>query len=267
MSKTRFLAIGVAGAAALGAALLANNFLGAPQAKKEIVEVNKVSMTSVLVALKNVRVGDALDSTNIGWSQWPSDQVQQFMIAQPGNEDILERMQGARARADLFEGEPVNKKRIVEVGDAGFMAAVLPKGMRAISIRVSAETGAGGFILPNDRVDVILTKKSGRNTDVSETVLNNVRVLAIDQNLKTTESGEQVIVGKTATLELEPKQSEILALVESAGQLSLALRSLADRGDKDLGDDGPRISERYAKGSGSGLKVIRYGNVQQVVNK
>jgi pilus assembly protein CpaB len=265
MSRSRFIAIGVAGAAALGAAFVANNMLVAPE-PVQTVEVQKVSMTSVIVALTDVQVGEQLSPSNIGWKEWPSDQVREFMIAQAGNEDMLEKIQGSRARSSLFEGEPVNRKRIVEVGDSGFMAAVLPKGMRAISIRVSAETGAGGFILPNDRVDVILTRKIGGSRDMSETVLNNVKVLAVDQQIRTTETGEQVIVGKTATLELEPKQSEILALVESTGQLSLALRSLADQGDRELGDDGPRVSERYAKGSGAGLKIIRYGTVSQAAN-
>ena len=102
---------------------------------------------------------------------------------------------------------------------------------------------------------------------VTETVLSNVRVLAIDQQLRTTENGQQVIVGKTATLELEPKQAEILALVESSGQLALALRSLADRGDKELGDDGPRVSDRFAKGAGSGVTIISYGKPKQVANQ
>ncbi len=265
MSKMRFVAMGVAGAAALGAAFMANGFLSQP-VKQEVVEINKVSLTPVLVTLQEVQVGDMLNSSNVGWKDWPSDEVRDFMVTKAGNEDFFEKMGSTRARANMFEGEAVNRKRLVEVGDAGFMAAVLPKGMRAISIRVSAETGAGGFILPNDRVDVILTRKSVGNNDTSDTVLSNVRVLAIDQQIRTTETGEQVIVGKTATVELEPKQAEILALVESTGQLSLALRSLADRGDKELGDDGPRVSERFAKGSGNGVTVITYGRAKQVAN-
>ncbi len=265
MSKTRFIVMGVALGAAGLAAFLANGFLAAPP-KKEVVEVNKIAMTSVLATLKDIQVGDILDASNLGWKQWPSDRVTPAMITQTGRSDVFEDLKGARARAGMFEGEPVNNRRIVKIGDAGFLAAVLPKGMRAISIRVSAETGAGGFILPNDRVDVLLTRKESGNRDISDTVLTNVRVLAIDQQIKTTEDGGQVIVGKTATLELEPKQSEILALVESSGQLSLALRSLADRGDKDLGDDGPRVSERYARGSNGTIKQFRYGIVNQIAN-
>jgi len=265
MSKSRVLVVGVALVAAGAAAFLANGYLGQPP-KQEVVEVNKVAMTPVLVTLKDIRVGELLDEANLGWKDWPSDQVSRFMVAKSTNPDIFEEFKGARARAGLFEGEPLNRQRIVVVGDAGFMAAVLPKGMRAISIRVSAETGAGGFILPNDRVDVLLTRKVAGNREISDTVLTNVRVLAIDQQIKTTEDGGQVIVGKTATLELEPKQSEVLALVESAGQLSLALRSLADAGDKKLGDDGPRVSEKYARGSRATVKQFRYGIVNQIAN-
>ncbi len=265
MSKSRALVMGVAFVAAGAAAFLANGFLGQPT-KQEVVEVNNVSMTPVLITLKDILVGDVLDGSNLGWKDWPTDRVSRHMVTKREGEDVFEKLTGARARAGLFEGEPLNKRRIVETGEAGFMAAVLPKGMRAISIRVSAETGAGGFILPNDRVDVLLTRKIGGDRDISDTVLTNVRVLAIDQQIKTTGDGGQVIVGKTATLELEPKQSEILALVESSGQLSLALRSLADAGDRKLGDDGPQVSEQYARGSKATLKQFRYGIASQVAN-
>jgi pilus assembly protein CpaB len=265
MSKSRFLVMGVAAVAAGAAAFLANGFLGKSQSP-EVVEVNNVSMTPVLVTLKDIRIGEILDASNLGWKDWPSDGVGQFMVTRSGSAHIFEELKGARARASLFEGEPLNKRRTVEVGDTGFMAAVLPKGMRAISIRVSPETGAGGFILPNDRVDVLLTRKISGNREISDTVLTNVRVLAIDQQIKTTEDGGQVIVGKTATLELEPKQSEILALVESSGQLSLALRSLADAGTKKLGDDGPRTSKKYARGSKGTIKQFRYGIMNQIAN-
>jgi pilus assembly protein CpaB len=131
-------------------------------------------------------------------------------------------------------------------------------------VRISAESGAGGFILPNDRVDVILISKDGDGTGrprtASEAVLTNVRVLAIDQTFQTNEKGEQVVVGKTATLELDPMQTEILAMVESSGQLTLALRSLADQGDSKLGDDRPVLAERFIKGERAAeVSMFRYG--------
>ena len=229
MNKTRLIAMGVAGAAALGAAFLANSFLQSP-ANKEVVEINKFATTPVLVALQEIRTGDVLSPSNVGWKDWPTDGVREFMVAQVGNEDFFEKEGDIRARANLFEGEPVNRKRLVEVGDAGFMAAVLPKGMRAISIRVSAETGAGGFILPNDRVDVILTLQMGGDDTVSyqsETILTDVRVLAIDQVIRQEEDREYV-VASTATLELSTGQAELLAEGQATGELSLALRGLGD---------------------------------------
>jgi pilus assembly protein CpaB len=124
----------------------------------------------------------------------------------------------------------------------GYMAAILPSGMRAISTEISTETGAGGFILPNDHVDVILTRRdreaekaSGTEVHSSETILNNIRVLAIDQNVEE-KNGQKVVVGKTATLELAPHQAETLALAHQLGSLSLALRSVTDASRDDSKD-------------------------------
>jgi pilus assembly protein CpaB len=138
------------------------------------------------------------------------------------------------------------------------MAAILPSGMRAIATKISAETGAGGFILPNDRVDVILThrdaeatKAAGTETQTSETILRNVRVLAIDQNLD--EKGEQkTVLGKTATLELTERQAETLALAQKQGTLSLALRSITDASRENPPPD-------QTDDNRAGVKVVRFG--------
>jgi pilus assembly protein CpaB len=209
-------------------------------------------------------MGDRLSPSNVTWQSWPSDHVKASMITRKARPAALQELETARARSNLFEGEPINERKIINPDSAGFMAAILPKGMRAISVRISAESGAGGFILPNDRVDVILITKhddgGGKPRTSSEAVLTNVRVLAIDQTFQTNEKGEQVVVGKTATVELDPKQTEILAMVESAGQLTLALRSLADQGDSTLGDDGPRLAEHYITGGRADeVAVFRYG--------
>ena len=119
----------------------------------------------------------------------------------------------------MFEGEVVNDKKIVKLGEGGFMSAILPKGMRAVSVAVSPRSTAGGFILPNDRVDVILTKKiqGPGNLVSSATVISNVRVLAMNQIFKKVQEGEDVALKEveTTTLELTPQQSEILAKVET----------------------------------------------------
>jgi pilus assembly protein CpaB len=140
------------------------------------------------------------------------------------------------------------------------MAAVLDKGMRAVSTEISPETGAGGFILPNDRVDVILSRRDreaekagATETHTSETILSNIRVLAIDQMLGE-KDGQKVVIGKTTTLELTPRQAEMLALSRQLGTLSLALRSLADANDTTL----PSEDERMA-GRKTGINTVRFG--------
>jgi pilus assembly protein CpaB len=136
------------------------------------------------------------------------------------------------------------------------MAAILPTGMRAVSTEISPETGAGGFILPNDRVDVILSKreknpdKSGPDLVHAEIILSNIRVLAIDQAPKE-KDGQNSVVGKTATLELKPDQAEILARARQSGTLSLALRSIADANAVEKPVD---VVKR-----GEGVNVVRYG--------
>jgi pilus assembly protein CpaB len=129
------------------------------------------------------------------------------------------------ARGAFISGEPIKDGKIAIVGQ-GFMSAILPKGRRAVATRISAETSAGGFILPRDRVDVILTEENDKGIS-SETILTNVRVLAIDQTVEE-KDGEKVVVGETATLELLPQQSEVLATAQRQGVLSLVLRSLED---------------------------------------
>src|SRR6202000_2983311 len=138
------------------------------------------------------------------------------------------------ARTLVARGEARGEPKLVKPNGAGYMAAVLPGGMRAISTEISPETGAGGFILPNDRVDVILSRHE-KNPDrtnptdviVSEIVLSNIRVLAIDQAPRE-KDGQNSVVGKTATLELKPAQAELLARARQSGTISLALRSMLD---------------------------------------
>jgi pilus assembly protein CpaB len=255
--------LGLAVGAAVVAAYLAKGLLG-QEPEERVVEVNRVATTEVLVMAQDVKMGDRLSSSNMTWQSWPSNNVRSFMISRKTRPTAVKDLETARARSDLFEGEPVSDRKVIIPESAGFMAAILPKGMRAISVRISAESGAGGFILPNDRVDVILISKqndgTGQPRTHSEAVLTNVRVLAIDQTFQTNEKGEQVVVGKTATVELDPRQAEILAMVEASGQLTLALRSLADRGDSALGDDGPRLAEQFVKGGRSGeVSIYRYG--------
>src|SRR5712671_1239075 len=166
---------------------------------------------------------------------------------------------GSIARAPFIAGEPIREPKLVRANGSGFMAAILPAGMRAVSTEISPETGAGGFILPNDRVDVILSKREknpdrGISADIvnSEVILSNVRVLGIDQAPKE-KDGQTSVVGKTVTLELKPEQAETLARARQSGTMSLALRSIADVNATETGSE-----DQLAK-RGETIKVVRYG--------
>jgi pilus assembly protein CpaB len=271
MSRTRIAILALAIGSAVLAAFMAKGLVG-KKPSTELVEVSTVATTDVLVAAKDVRMGEKLVPGSIVWQAWPDKSVTQTMITKRADAGAKEKFEAARARVPIYEGEPVIEKKVVLPGDNGFLAAILPKGMRAIAVRVSEETGAGGFILPNDRVDVVLTRKvdddsSSSKVVTSETILSNVRVLAIDQALKPEGESDQVMVAKkSATLELTPTQSEVISMAESLGQLSLMLRSIAENGDKGL-DESPQLAARYSEGAhGNDKLFIRYGVEKRITN-
>ena len=267
MGKMRIVVLGLAVGSAVLAGVLAKGFIGSrPDA--EVVEINKVKMAEILVAARDLQMGERLTEGSVMWKEWPQANVGPTMITRTSKPEARETFTTARARLAIFESEPVIEKKLVLPGQSGFMSAILPKGMRAISVAISERSSAGGFILPNDRVDVILTRKlddpkGGQKVVKSETVLSNVRVLAINQTYRQEAGEEKVTVaeGKTATLELDPRQTEVISMTESAGELSLALRSIAENGDKGLEDGGPKLSERYTKTGPTGNErlFVRYG--------
>jgi pilus assembly protein CpaB len=270
MNKTRIVILGLAIGSAALAAYLAKGFMG-HRPQTQVVELS--AMVPVLVAARDLVMGEKLVPGSIEWQPWPAKSITNVMITQNQDPGAKEKYEAARARLAIFQGEPIMAKKLVMPTENGFMAAILPKGMRAIAVRVSEESGAGGFILPNDRVDVVLTQKveddSGSAKVVtSETILSNVRVLAIDQAFRSEGADEQVIVAKkSATLELTPTQAEVVSMAESVGQLSLMLRSIAENGDKGLADDGPQLSEKYSEGAHGNDKVyIRYGVEKRITN-
>lgn len=272
MGKSRIIVLASAGVCALLAAYLANGLISAPQPTPEAQIINTVKTEDVLVAAKNIGTGEKLGAGAVAWKTWPLDNVQANMITKTKKPDAEQVFAEARAGVTIYEGETIIDKKIVFPGNAGFMSAILPKGMEAISAKISASTAAGGFILPNDRVDVILTKHisvtGGGNLVTSETVVSNVRVLAINQMLKQAEAkeGEPATVAlkeaETATLELTHPQAEILARVESEGELALALRSIAENDGKSM-EIGPQLADKYKsdnkKGHSSETLFVRYG--------
>lgn len=181
------------------------------------------------------------------------------------------KLAGSIARSPFADGEPIREAKFIRANGSGYMAAILPAGMRAVSTDISPETGAGGFILPNDHVDVILSRKKGDGTEhVSETILSNVRVLAIDQAVEE-KNGQRVVVGKTATLELSEKRSEQLTNARQLGTITLALRSIVDAGEKQVVEvaappEQKVVVQRAPPGPPANQIVIYRGGRKSIIN-
>src|SRR6266567_4412827 len=190
--------------------------------------VAQMQTVDVLVAKADISLGQSVKPEDMQWQTWPAATASSSFIRRSDRPEAAKEVVGSIARAPFIAGEPIRDPKLIKANGSGFMAAILPSGMRAVSTEISPETGAGGFILPNDRVDVILSKRE-KNPDrnlpdivSSETVLVNVRVLAIDQAPKE-KDGTNTLVGKTATLEIKPDQVETLGRARQSGVLSLAL--------------------------------------------
>jgi len=253
MKRARVIVLAIAITAALGAAWIARAIVSQTPEVKEIETT--VGATDVLVAAKDINLGDSVRANDFRWQQWPVAGVTPGLITKDAEPDAPSELSGAVARAPFITGEPIKEQKLIKISEGGVMAAILPSGMRAISTPIREETAAGGFILPNDRVDVILSYKMrvGRKEEsVSEAVLRNVRVLAIGQALEN-KDGEKVATGKTATLELSPRQAEVLTLAQSMGEISLSLRSLADT------VPGQAESEASIGEESGSVKILKYG--------
>jgi pilus assembly protein CpaB len=264
MSFARILILSVAVVAAGVAAFLVNTLISANDVPAIASQSPTISPTGqVLVANERLNVGQVIGSGDLRWQVWPEEAVTAAYISKARDAKAKQKSVGATVRQAMLAGEPVTKSKIIRPEGAGFMAALLDPGMRAVSVKISPETGAGGFILPNDRVDLIMTRRSnndggGQGGFQSETILSKVRVLAIDQSFQE-EGDTRVAVGKIATLELLPEQAEVLALAEAMGDISLALRSLADHDAADVAD-----SNASQRGAQSAVTLLRYGASSRV---
>ncbi len=190
----------------------------------------------VMVARKPLPAGTFLKPEHVEWRAWPKNGISKAYLLK--GKRAVNELVGAVVRRGITAGEPITDGRIVKPGERGFMAAVLTPGMRAVSVPINATTGIAGFVFPGDRVDLILTHKlksgSGKKkkvTQVSETVLTGVRVLGMDQksdDQKGKGKGKGTVkVPKTTTIEVTPKQAEMITVAKEIGKLSLSLRSLA----------------------------------------
>jgi pilus assembly protein CpaB len=221
--------VGVALVIAAVTAFMARSLIkpAATPQQQQVVQVAPAKV-QVLVAAFDLHTGRFLKKDDLVWQSWPDDSLHESYIRKTP-EFNMEQLAGAVVKNTISAGAPITDSRIVKPGNSGFMAAVLPAGKRAVSIRVTATSGISGFVFPGDRVDILLTHKvsaSGRKkAQATETVLRNVRVLAIDQRVANPTHTPSV--GKTVTLEVSPKDAEKIPLMGRMGGLSLALRSLA----------------------------------------
>lgn len=254
MKAARLVVLTVAIAAGGVAALLAGRSEKPAETKSNVAA--KPNTIDILVAKSDIPMGKAVSPGDVEWQAWPATTATGNFIRKPDRPAAIENLSGHIVRVPFVAGEPIREAKLVNAKGSGFMAAILPTGMRAVSTQISPETGAGGFILPNDHVDVILSRRdkeaekaSGTEVHTSEVVLSNIRVLAIDQNVEE-KNGQKVVIGKTATLELTTGQVETLALSQQLGTLSLALRSITDASAKDA----PVETRR-----GNGVNIVRFG--------
>jgi pilus assembly protein CpaB len=267
MKAARLIVLGVALTAGGIAAYLAS---GSRQPEPKAPEPPPALATvEVLVAKTDLIIGQTINEKDIGWQTWPAAAANASFIKKADRPNALSDFTGAIVRMPVAAGEPIRENKVIAGKGGGYMAAILPKGMRAVALEVSPTTGAGGFILPNDHVDIVLTHHD-RNPDkptdsdkfISETILRNVRVLAVDQTVGE-KDGEKVVIGKTATLELNPQQAETLALAHQLGTISLALRSLVDS-QSPIPEDGETKKDND---NGHSINTVRFGESAQSTSR
>lgn len=259
----RFVVLGVALVAAGGAGYLAMN-MSKPAPVAEIAPASsgpRIELEEVLVASQNLPIGSAIDGTT-RWQEWPKGAVGPEYITRADRPAAESELAGSVVRSSIAEGEPIRPIKLLGA-DQSFMSSILPAGKRAVATEIAADTSAGGFILPDDYVDVIMTTR-GRSggTPITETILQNIRILAIDQTIREDEEGRLVQVGRTATLELTPRQAEIItAAQQMADRLTLALRSV-----QDVDPDAATKSADHliSGGAGRGVTIVK-GNQLGVV--
>jgi pilus assembly protein CpaB len=264
MNRVQIAVLGVTVLAFGGAYILFNSGTNVPQ----IVQVaQKTDTDDVMIAKADIPMGTQLAETDYAWQAWPKAAISELMIRKSEGDKAIGDVNGSITRASFLRGEPMRRDKLIKGPNSGYLSAVLPTGMRAVAINIDQAGGttAGGFILPNDRVDVIRvfrddeeSKAKGREVTNVQTILTNVKVLAIGQNVEE-QNGKKVVVGANATLELDPDQAEMIIHAEklAGGNLFLTLRSLLDSGGAtaSVGD--------MESGKAGGLTIVRFGTAQQ----
>ena len=264
MKPARVIILSVALLAAGAAAFLAMQLTG----RETVVQlqsqpvIEREPSINVLVAAANLPVGSRLTEESMRWQGFPENGVVEGFITEAARKDAMTELKDAIIRMPIFEGEPIRAEKIADANSA-IMSSLLPSGKRAVATEITVSTSAGGFILPNDRVDVIMVRKSDDGGFQTETILSNIRVLAIDQEVQ--ENAEsKTVVGTTATLELTPDQSKVIAVAaQMADRLTLALRSVADAQEPDA-----LVAKHLLSGENNEatIQIIKSGVIQKLNN-
>lgn len=255
MKRAQLLGISIAMVAGAAAFVGMRTLVSAPP--PAVVEEKTINSVQVLVAAEPITLGQKVTQANFKWMEWPAHAAEgTTFITRMSRPSAETELSGSVARSPLAKFEPITEAKLIQAGKGGVLAAILPAGMRAVSTKITEYTAAGRMILPNDHVDVILTKRmrsaNGNEAHVSTTLFRNIRVLAIGQMIEA--KGDQKNAdGNVATLELLPQQAELLAQANSAGEISLSLRSVADMNKDKTGVAGPRREQS------SGVRMLRYG--------
>jgi pilus assembly protein CpaB len=297
MGRTRIIIVlAIAAIGAIGLALIVGAMTKHKPAQTQVVIASAAPaqpMAKVLVAKHDLSVGTRLGANDLAWQDWPADALNKAYITDGqgarvapaggaaaladqarqtakaaaavvvGGNGPMQQLYGSIVREEILANEPIINAKLVRGGEGGYMAVVLKPGMRAVAVPMSVNTDAGGFILPGDRVDVVQARPAdaaangGRTGFVAQTLLRNIRVLAIDQNAQPSKGGQQSQVGSTATLEVAAADSEVLARAKAQGEVILALRPYSDAG-------GP--SGRAAAELDSGqVRIFRSGQAPEVM--
>jgi pilus assembly protein CpaB len=221
-----------------------------------------VEMDEVLVAARDLPIGTVTTESDYQWMRWPREAVSpETMLTNALNPNIRDDLRGSIVRAPFMKSEPIRREKLVKGQGSGMMSVILPSGMRAVAVPIDKDStlAAGGFILPNDRVDVVRSAARadrGQEFEV-ETILTDIRVLAVGQT-SIDRGGDRNISAVNATLEVTPAQAELLVLAQRQGPIALVLRSILDGGQ----DPSANMIEKDV-----GVSIIRFGVIQHVGKK
>ena len=222
MNTSRLVILGVALVAGVGAFFLMQANTSTDVAERTVEPIREQTVR-VLISSRDIQRGERIKLEDTSWVSWPKKAVQPSFITDE-NPEARDELTEAVARSLIVNGEPIVNAKLVTADSGGLMAAIIAPGYRAVTLRVSPETSSGGFILPGDEVDVMLTS-DGRGASRTRLLFQSIRVLAV--NAIYSENSEAAnIAGSNVTLELTPVDAERFIAARANGALSLVLRSI-----------------------------------------